>query len=101
MTVPDAIKKNNFATRVKDMGAEVKAMKEELASFKKILDKHPAIAELLNHPFVRDFKYWETKIRKLEQTSVMVLQKQNSIEQQLRRAENLVTRAELSRTRGA
>lgn len=96
-----AAPKNNFGTRVKDMGIDVEAMKDEVNSLKEILANHPAIIELLDHPFIRDFKYWETKIKRLEQTIIMVLQKQNSIEQQLRRAENLVTRAEASRTRGA
>ncbi len=99
--IDDNPKRGNFATRVKDMGIEVEAIRDETDALKKILKKHPAIVELLDHPFVRDFRYWETKIRRLEQTLNTVLQNQGNIEQQLRRAENLVTRAERSRTRGA
>lgn len=96
-----APKKGNFATRVKDMGEEVAAMRETVEGIVDLLEKHPALLELLDHPFVRDFRYWEAKIKRLEQTTQMLLQNQGNIEQQLRRAENLVRRAEVSRTRGA
>ncbi len=97
----EAKKRGNFATRVKDLGLEVKELRENVEVFEDVVNRQPEILTLLDHPFVRDFKYWETKIKRLEQMLEMVLRQQGTIEQQLRRAENLVTRAELSRTRGA